>query len=242
MPMLTDRAERRRIAKLDQRVRALDHAISAAGNDLEDLQRRETALAERLAKEEAKKPPEDDAAADAAADALLSDPGASTVTFMERITGSRRKREATMADWRASLKPIKDAIGLAQRKQENAKREIADLQQERAAAWGEYLKAHWEAGMAEFEQRAKAMLHDVVEPLVALEGAMYTLKVSHGPSIHARLMLQELQPGNGIPGSYGSNPSLATIFPSPSRDVKQIDAMRAAAMDRARAELAAERG
>lgn len=168
MTSLTDRAERRRIAKLEKRVVDFDLAISAAEGDLSDLGRREAALAERLAREEAKRPVETAEAEEAAADALLADPDASTVTWMDRLTGARSKREKTLTDWRASLKPIKDAIGLAQRKQEKAKQEVGSLRKERDAAWNAFAAAAVPALMAELEGRLLVLHDEVFAPLAAL--------------------------------------------------------------------------
>lgn len=168
MPMITDRAERRRLAKLEQRVRQLDIAIQAATDDLAVVGSRETALRDRLGREEARKPVDKDEAMDAAADTLLANPEASTVTLLERLTGSRRKRDDSLANWRAGIAPIKAAIAKAGWEQEKRQKEITDLKAERSAAWETFADATMRALASEFERRVEQLHDEVYAPLEAL--------------------------------------------------------------------------
>jgi chromosome segregation ATPase len=242
--MLSDRAERRRIAKLDQRVVELDRAILGAEADLEDLQTREGALAVRLEREEAKRPRESDEAAEAAASALLADPEAPTVPFLERIGLTHRKHEQSLASWRAALKPIKDAIGKAQREQERRRKEIDDLRQEREAAWGEFLRGAHDALMAELDKRLAAVVAEVAQPMQTLESRMHTAGLGFGARAAGRFSAQRVVPATASPITKEmGKPWLREVFPDDGcRDPDQIGKMREGHLARLRAELAGERG
>lgn len=181
MPMLSDRSERRRIAKLEKQVSILDVAILAKGEELADLDRRTSALQTKALEVEAARPAAQDEAVAAEADRLLADPSAPTGEGMlSRLLGSRAKRETTMAEWRATLAPIKAAVAKAESLKRAGEAELDALKAQRASAWAEYLRAQHAAGMDEWERRAQALHDEVVLPMRATEAAMTIAHVNFG--------------------------------------------------------------